>query len=343
MMSGDELLLTIAVPTWKRAEYLRITLGQLRREIESVAPGRIEVIVSDNCSPDHTGEVVTEAIQQGLAVRYVRNTENIGWGRNFFQCFNLAQARYVLVLGDDDVLLDGTLDRIMHYIGREDFGVVCVRPFGYDHDFRAEAPGTAGTDRVYHDTESFLVSIGALATMISACVVNKEKMGRVDTQLLFCGDLAHLHLVLLAALRHPRHLFIDRPLIACKRNNSANYKFSKVFVEEYWRLMEGYVGQGLSSRTLRAIQTKLLFSYYPFYLFLERLADNGDHLTSLQHFSERFGDRWLYRLWIAPILRWPRVLALAWATMATAVGRAAGGELRRGFYFALSKLRWKRV
>lgn len=339
MTDQGQCILSIAIPTWNRAGFLQQNLRQLNKEISTVPDANIEVIVSDNCSTDQTSDVVREAVSAGLAVRYIRNKENIGWGRNFFQCFNLAAGRYVMVLGDDDFLLDGTLARVIEQIDGPDFGVVCIRPFGFDHDFQKESMGTAGKERVFTDTGEFLVAIGALATMISACIVNKRTMGGIDTDKLFCGDLAHLHLVLLGASSTNRHLFIDRPLIACKRNNSSNYKFSKVFVQEYWALMDEYVAAGLPKQAVRRIQSRLLFSYYPFYLLLERLANNGDHKVSAVHFSERFGNRMLYRLWVAPILHFPRILALAWAVTTTVIGRVCDGELRRGLHFAASKLR----
>jgi abequosyltransferase len=332
-------LLTIAIPTWKRAEYLRLNLRQLKRELQSVPAGTVEIVVSDNCSPDHTGEVVRQAVAEGMTIRYVRNAENLGWGRNFFQCFNLAQGHYVWILGDDDLPLDGTLRRIVRHVQAQEFGVICIRPYGYDHDFLRESPGTDGGEKIIADGGRFLEKIGALATMISAIIVNKRQMGTVDTDQLFCGDLAHLHLTLIAALRGGPHLFVDRALIACKRNNSATYKFSKIFVQEYWQLMDSYVPAGMGKETIRRIENRLLFSYYPFYLLQERLADNGDHRVSEAHFSGRFGSRLLYRWWVAPILTMPRPLALAWAGAATAIGRAMGGELRRGIVFAMAKFR----
>src|SRR5262245_13625591 len=108
-------LLTIAIPTWNRASYLEQNLAQLGAEMRGVAPGEVELLISDNHSTDSTPKVVENAQRAGLAIRYVRNAENLGWGRNFAQCFELASGTYLLLLGDDDLLCDGalrlTLDR----------------------------------------------------------------------------------------------------------------------------------------------------------------------------------------------------------------------------------------
>ena len=54
-------LLTIAIPTYSRASYLKETLDQLSLEILSHHLDGIEIIVSDNASPDHTQQVVADA------------------------------------------------------------------------------------------------------------------------------------------------------------------------------------------------------------------------------------------------------------------------------------------
>lgn len=334
-------LFTISIPTYNRADYLRKNLEQLRSELMGIPVGTVDILVSDNCSEDDTRSVVEAAAAAGVPLMYVRNDKNVGWGPNFFQCFDLAKGKYVLLLGDDDLLVDGALRLIVAELGPANYGIVCIRPYGFDHDFRAESPGAYGRRQMYAEGARFLVAIGALSTMISACIINKHVLSGVDTKRLFCGDLAHLNLVITAALRGGENLFVDRPLVACKRNNSSSYKFSKVFVQEYWQIMDSYRNSGLDDQSIRTIETRMLFSYYPFYLFLERLTTKEDHKTSLVHFSQRFGPRWLYKLWIAPTLILPRPLALAWGAVTTAVGRILGGELRRGLYFAASRCRRK--
>ena len=57
-------LLTVAIPTYNRAFYLEQNLAQLRSGLSGVVPGLVEVIVSDNCSPDTTPHVVGRAIRR---------------------------------------------------------------------------------------------------------------------------------------------------------------------------------------------------------------------------------------------------------------------------------------
>lgn len=331
-------LLTVAIPTWNRAEYLARNLDQIRSELSSVIPGLVEVVVSDNCSLDETPAVVKRAIESGLPLTYVRNDANIGWALNFVQCFNIARGKYVLLLGDDDLFVDGALPLLVSRLNEKDVGVVCLRPYGFDMDFRRENPGGVGRERIYHDPNRFLVAISRFFTLTSACVINKSLLATVDSKQFIATDLATFHLVLRAALAAEHNIFMDRYLIASKRQNSFSYEFAEVFVDQLWQILDAHVPLGLTQDTVRVIERDKLFSYYPFYLLDLRLSGRGDLKVTFDHFAKRFHSRWLFRYWLAPIIRLPRPLAIIWGGTTMFIGRVIGGELRRGVKFAWSRI-----
>jgi abequosyltransferase len=332
------VLLTIAIPTWNRAEYLEQNLRQLRSEVAKLAPGLVEVVVSDNCSPDDTSAVVARVVAAGLPVRYVRNQTNLGWALNFIQCFELAQGRYVLLLGDDDIFVDGALSLLVDHLRGNDYGVVCLRPYGYDHDFRAEWPGGGGRDRVFPDANEFLVAISRYFTLTSACVINKALLSGVDARQFLQSDLAVFHLILRAALGGERNLYVGRYLLASKRQNSFSYEYTEVFVNQLWEILDAQVVHGLDSRTIRRLERDKLLSYYPFYLLDLRLSSRSDIGVARRNFEGRFKRRWLFKLWLAPTLSWPRLPAILWGGATTIVGRIIAGDMRRGLAFAASRI-----
>lgn len=315
-----------------------MTLDQLASQFGQVPPGAVEILISDNCSPDATAQVVSERISSAFPLRYLRNDENIGSDANIAQCFNLARGRYVLLLGDDDLPVDGALPEMLSYL-RDNYGVVCLRPYGYEHDFRREYPGGQGEPRPFSDTGDFLAAIGPYMTLISSCLINKTLLSDVDARSFCGGNLVQVHLVMLAALRAPRNLFVDQYKIACKRNNSGGYDFSKVFVEEFYRVLDSGRASGMDDRAVRKIETRMLIGYYPTYLLRQRVQRSGELSVTKAIFEARFGRRLLYRLWLAPILQLPRPPAIAWGMLATLLGRAAFGDLRRGLAFARNRFK----
>ena len=67
-MPSEQPLLTIAIPTYMRAEYLKKNLAQLKRLGHGLWD-ELELLISDNASPDTTELVVMEAIADGLPIR----------------------------------------------------------------------------------------------------------------------------------------------------------------------------------------------------------------------------------------------------------------------------------
>ena len=338
MPNKEQILLTIAIPTFNRAKYLRLNLEQLRSELSGLDETLVEIVVSDNCSEDDTSEVVDEFQRLGFPIRYFRNETNLGWGLNFFKCYGYALGKYVLILGDDDLLVDGSIELILDRLVGQNYGVVFLRPYGFDKDFRKEYPGSRSVETIYSDTDGFLMAVSPMLRLISASIVNKELSNGSASQELTPGNFAHLHLILHAALASENNLFIDQYLVASKRNNSADFNFSKLYVEEFWQLLESYIPRGLKPETIRKLENRMLLTYYPYYMLKERYEDTGDHRESLAIFSERFEGRLLFNIWVAPILKLPKPLAVLWGAFATLIGRTYNGELTRGLSYA-----WKYV
>lgn len=102
-------ILTIAIPTFNRREFIETSLDSIFCQFDE----RVEVLVSDNCSTDGTERFVKTYYPQ---VRYEKNNENIGADRNFWECYKKANGKFVLLLGDDDILIDGALKAVLDFL-----------------------------------------------------------------------------------------------------------------------------------------------------------------------------------------------------------------------------------
>lgn len=94
-MQINNTLLTIAIPTYNRADLLSVCLNSITSQIDSNIAERIEVIVFDNNSIDHTTSVVDTYINNGFAIKYYKNEVNIGADKNIASCFIKANGVYV--------------------------------------------------------------------------------------------------------------------------------------------------------------------------------------------------------------------------------------------------------
>lgn len=331
-------VLTIAIPTYKRASFLRSSLEQLLAELSQVPAGLVEVLVSDNCSPDNTTEVVQEIQAKGLPIHYVRNDENIGSDANIAQSFNLSLGQYVLIQGDDDLFVDGALLQILDWLAQQEYGVISLRAYGFEQDFRAEYPGKGGKQIEFKDAGAFLAQIGAAMTLISANIINKRLLPDVDARDFCGGNLVQVHLLLQAALQGQANLLSEQYLMACKRNNSGGYNFFKVFIDNLFGIIDSYQSHGLSQDAIVAIEHGMLLKFYPFYILKSRLGNTLPAGEIYSRFAARFKHHWFFHFWITPALKLPKILALPWLGGMVLFGRALNGDFRRGVMFLIHKL-----
>jgi abequosyltransferase len=331
-------LLSIAIPTYNRAKYLDINLQQLLKEIDTIDHVKIEIIVSDNCSTDNTKYIVQKVVNAGLPVKYYRNPQNLGWGINFFKCFDLSTGKYVLLLGDDDFLYDGVLSKILGYLLSGEFGIVFLKPYGFDNDFRKEYPGAFGKTIIYNNTKELMIKIGPSISLLSACIINKSLIKDFNTSAIDPGNFAHLHLILFAIQNSTQNLYIGTYCIGSKRNNSSSYIFSKVFVTEFWQIIDKYRSEKINRDLIRKLENDQLFSYYPYYLTMQKIYKSKDLEYALEDFSKRFSGRRLFMYWVAPIIRLYRIPAILWGVFTVVIGRIYNGDLIRGIAFVYKNI-----
>jgi glycosyltransferase involved in cell wall biosynthesis len=109
----DYPLITIAIPTYNRAELVKgcveSALAQSYRNVE--------VMVSDNASPDNTLEVLKTITDKRL--RVLTSPENVGPIENHAKCVREARGDYVVLVSDDNLLDSRFLEKCAQMIKQE--------------------------------------------------------------------------------------------------------------------------------------------------------------------------------------------------------------------------------
>ena len=90
--------LSICIATYNRAELLRETLTHLR----DVCDDDVEIVISDNGSPDHTQDVIKSFAGRFPYFRAIRQPMNRGALSNFAAATSLARGKYLYPFSDDD-------------------------------------------------------------------------------------------------------------------------------------------------------------------------------------------------------------------------------------------------
>jgi len=98
-IADDSPLVSVGIPTYNRPESLRRTLECITGQTYK----NLEIIVSDNCSPNPDVESVgREFAKKDPRIQYFRQKENFGGGYNFLFVLEKATGEYFMWATDDD-------------------------------------------------------------------------------------------------------------------------------------------------------------------------------------------------------------------------------------------------
>lgn len=108
-----ETLVSVLVPCYKHQEYVIECL----ESIKSLGYKRLELIISDDCSPDSTFALAEEWVQRN-ACRFeraliVKQESNIGVVRNLQFLFDSSQGDYLTYIASDDVFVESAISSRM--------------------------------------------------------------------------------------------------------------------------------------------------------------------------------------------------------------------------------------
>jgi len=110
MLPESPPLVSIGMPVYNRLSGLKSTLANIRHQ----SYRNLEIVVSDNCSPDPAiREYMTAMAEEDSRVRYVRQSVNIGLVRNFQYVQAAATADYFMWAADDDEHAPDFIERCM--------------------------------------------------------------------------------------------------------------------------------------------------------------------------------------------------------------------------------------
>lgn len=116
--NSENTKLTIAIPTYNGARYIRDALNSIVSQIKNIDK-KIEILVSDNTSIDETPQIIKEYQNKyPEVVSYYRNKENIGFDKNVDLAVKRSKGNYVWLLSDDDSLRPNSISIFLNKVGK---------------------------------------------------------------------------------------------------------------------------------------------------------------------------------------------------------------------------------
>ncbi len=107
-------LVSVGLPSFNRSAPLRAVLERLLEQTYR----NLEIIVSDDCSPDPQVREVAETLAgKDSRIRYIRQSQNLGLIANHNFVLSLAQGEFFMWFNDDDLLTLDYIERCVSHAG----------------------------------------------------------------------------------------------------------------------------------------------------------------------------------------------------------------------------------
>ena len=106
---------SVGLPVYNGERYLPEALDSLLTQTYA----DFELIICDNASTDHTGEIAQSYAAKDKRVRYARNERNLGAGRNFRRAFELSSGVYFRWAAADDLSAPQSLARCVDVLDQQ--------------------------------------------------------------------------------------------------------------------------------------------------------------------------------------------------------------------------------
>lgn len=129
-MQVENPLLSVVMITYGHEKYIRESIEGVFIQKTNFP---IELIISNDCSPDNTDEIVNKTIKnapQNIKVKYFRHQENIGMNRNHQWALQQTKGKYVAICdGDDYWINENKLQTQVDYLEQNPDYTICCHNF----------------------------------------------------------------------------------------------------------------------------------------------------------------------------------------------------------------------
>lgn len=298
-MAEKKPLLSICIPTWNRAEYLKACLESLVCQPEFFSED-IEIIISDNASTD---EGATEAVGKDYAaeyenIHYFRNVENIN-DRNFPMALNRANGILRKLSNDSIIYRPGTIaymcDMARKYV-EEKPHLFFLNP-RVDQSYKK--PRIVDFNQFMRKTSFHATWIGSFAIWDTECEGLLEDTSGCDLKLWQVWKLCRMFEKRNKGVVLYKRFADNQQL----KNKLLTINHDKVFYHNFMAILQPEVEKGLlRDSCVKKIERDLLFDFFTNWMLLWELQISGYTFTANENFKQRvldiYKDKPYYRFFL---------------------------------------------
>lgn len=223
-----QYILSICIPTYNRAVYLKDALNSIIDQLDDTNRDKVAICVSDNASEDNTKELIESFRKKHKHITYFRWDKNMGADANFLKSVNIALGEYCLILGSDDIVEPGGIERMLQEIeSGNKIDIFCVNNLIYDINLKNPTKAKRGiqdrkNDIVFNNYCDCVAKIGDIFGYLSAFAFKKEKWDKFAVEKKYIGSIYSHVYILYSILKNNGILkYIISPLIGYRAGNDS--------------------------------------------------------------------------------------------------------------------------
>lgn len=269
-MSEPKPLLSLCIPTYNRAALLAEAMTSALSQLDAAHLPLVEIVVSDNASPDCTENAVggVQSAYPGARIHYFRQPENRGFDANIDAVLRQGVGEFLLPLSDDDVFQEGALPRLLDALQQSppvDVLGLNSGSFVTDSQTLRVLAQPVREDQVFADAGECLQVTGSGITFLSAFAVRRSLLAGRDYAPRIGSHILHSYVFLDALAAARRIVFLSQPLLGVRENNSGGYSYFEVFVTNFLEALAYAEASGYTHAAVEATrQTHLRRGLFPF-------------------------------------------------------------------------------
>lgn len=239
-MTASDIILSICIPTFNRAETLRKSLESIASQAYFTSSRKVEIVVSDNCSTDHTRDVVFAFEQRypGL-VRYEPSVSN-DEDRNYERVLRHGRGRFLKLQNDTFGIHDGLLEPMVRIV--ESFS--SSQPVL----FFVNEPPEEGEDvlKKFDTLDGFLDEVSFKCTWIGGFGIWRDQLQQLSDFSRYANKKLIQTDALMRLLATRRESVVIREFIfpAFGSGRKGGYNIAEVFGANYLSILFEHVRQG---------------------------------------------------------------------------------------------------
>jgi glycosyltransferase involved in cell wall biosynthesis len=166
--------ISVVVPAYKRPHFMGILIESY---LVQDYPNKELVIVDDSGDDMRVAEMVKEHAEKNPSIKLIKNPENLGFCKNLIKSIVSGTGDYIMVLGDDDMIVDAaTLSQMVKYFeDNKEVDFIYPNQIQFNNDYKADYvyPHFSET-KVYEKGYESMANTWLLSSFISGIGLRKR-------------------------------------------------------------------------------------------------------------------------------------------------------------------------